>query len=191
MGRKSASGIRNEHPGSYFLELRNHFLGFFGVEILKFFDADPGWRQFGSGMEKVLSGIRDKPPGSATPFILILIFPTQVEPPQEEEDLFARAMSGLGEDDGNAADEDSGTARDGGGRTAKKRPRESAGCEEYDAEGRVKERRVGGSGESGGARGGSKSSSINGGARPELENKFRIPSPPRCGTVPKQGSWSG
>jgi hypothetical protein len=114
-----------------------------------------------------------------------------VEPPQEEEDLFARAMSGLGEDDGNAADEDSGTARDGGGRTAKKRPRESAGCEEYDAEGRVKERRVGGSGESGGARGGSKSSSINGGARPELENKFRIPSPPRCGTVPKQGSWSG
>ncbi len=112
---------------------------------------------------------------------------------QEEEDLFARAMSGLGEDDGNAADEDSG-ARDGGGRAAKKRPRESAGSEEYDAEGRVKERRVGGSGESGargvsgesGARGGSKGSSINGGARPELENKFRIPSPPRCGTVPKQ-----
>jgi hypothetical protein len=98
-----------------------------------------------------------------------------VETLQEEEDLFARAMSGLGEDDGNAADEDSG-------RAAKKRPRESAGSEEYDAEGRVKERRVGGSGESG-ARGGSKSSSINGGARPELENKFRIPSPPRCGTV--------
>jgi hypothetical protein len=66
-----------------------------------------------------------------------------VEPPQEEEDLFARAMSGLVEDDGNAADEDSG------GRAAKKRPRESAGSEEYDAEGRVKERRVGGSGESG------------------------------------------
>jgi hypothetical protein len=123
-----------------------------------------------------------------------------VETLQEEEELFARAMSGLGEDDGNAADEDSGTARDGGGRAAKKRPRESAGSEEYDAEGRVKERRVGGSGESGarggsgesGARGGSKSSSINGGARPELENKFRIPSPPRCGTVPvpKQRGWS-
>jgi hypothetical protein len=31
--------IRNEQPGSYFLELRNHF---FGVKILKFFDADPG-----------------------------------------------------------------------------------------------------------------------------------------------------
>ncbi len=47
MGRKSASGsgIRDEQPGSYFLELRNHF---FRVKILKFFDADPG-----SGMEKV------------------------------------------------------------------------------------------------------------------------------------------
>jgi hypothetical protein len=44
-GRKSASGsgIRDEQPGSYFLELRNH----------KFFDedpGDPGWRQFGSGI---------------------------------------------------------------------------------------------------------------------------------------------
>jgi hypothetical protein len=48
MGRKSAagSGIRDEQPVSYFLELRNHFNGFFGVKILKFFDADPG-----SGME--------------------------------------------------------------------------------------------------------------------------------------------
>jgi hypothetical protein len=56
MGRKSASGsgIRDEQPGSYFLELRNHFLW---VKIFKFFDADPGWRQFGSGMEK--SRIRD------------------------------------------------------------------------------------------------------------------------------------
>ncbi len=47
MGRKSASGsgIRDEQPGSYFLELRNHF---FWVRILKFFDADPG-----SGMETV------------------------------------------------------------------------------------------------------------------------------------------
>jgi hypothetical protein len=48
MGRKSASGsgIRDEQPRSYFLELRHHFL----VKILKFFDADPGWRQFGSGI---------------------------------------------------------------------------------------------------------------------------------------------
>jgi hypothetical protein len=56
MGRKSASrsGIRDEQPGSYFLELRNHFFGFFEVKILKFFDAvrDLGWRQFGSGMGK-------------------------------------------------------------------------------------------------------------------------------------------
>ncbi len=49
--------IRDEQPGSYFLELRNHFFCFFGVKILKFFDADPGWRQFGSGMGK--SRIRD------------------------------------------------------------------------------------------------------------------------------------
>ncbi len=56
MGRKSASGsgIRDEQLGSYFLELRDHFFGFFGVEILKFFDVigDPG-----SGLEK--SRIRD------------------------------------------------------------------------------------------------------------------------------------
>ncbi len=39
------SGILDEQPGSYFLELRNHFLG---VKILKFFDTDPG-----SGMETV------------------------------------------------------------------------------------------------------------------------------------------
>jgi hypothetical protein len=46
MGRKSASGfgIRDEQPG---------FFVFFGVKILKFFDADPG-----SGMETVR--IRDQ-----------------------------------------------------------------------------------------------------------------------------------
>jgi hypothetical protein len=58
-GRKSASGsgIRDGQPGSYFLEFRNHFFAFFGVKILKFFDEDPGsgirdpgWRQFGSGI---------------------------------------------------------------------------------------------------------------------------------------------
>ncbi len=42
--------IRDEQPGSYFLELRNHFFAFLGVKILKFFDEDPGWRQFGSGI---------------------------------------------------------------------------------------------------------------------------------------------
>jgi hypothetical protein len=52
MGRKSASGsgIRDEQPGSYFLELKKHFFGFFRVKIYKLFDADPGWRQFGSGI---------------------------------------------------------------------------------------------------------------------------------------------
>jgi hypothetical protein len=34
----SVSGIRDEHPGSYFRELRNNF---WGLKILKFFDADP------------------------------------------------------------------------------------------------------------------------------------------------------
>jgi hypothetical protein len=50
--RKSASGsgIRNEQSGSYFLELRNHFVAFFGFKIIKFFDGDPGWTQFGSGI---------------------------------------------------------------------------------------------------------------------------------------------
>jgi hypothetical protein len=32
--------------------------------IFKFFDADPGWKEFGSGMDKIR--IRDKNPGSAT-----------------------------------------------------------------------------------------------------------------------------
>jgi hypothetical protein len=42
-GRKSASGsgIRDEQPGSYFLELRNHFFAFLGLKYLVF-DEDPG-----------------------------------------------------------------------------------------------------------------------------------------------------
>jgi hypothetical protein len=55
MGRKSesGSGIRDEQPGSYFLELRNNFFGF--VWGLKYINSlmrirDPGWRQFGSGI---------------------------------------------------------------------------------------------------------------------------------------------
>jgi hypothetical protein len=67
-GRKSASGsgIQDEQPGSYFLELRNHFFAFFGLKYLNSLMRirHPGWRQFGSGMEK--SRIRDKHPGSAT-----------------------------------------------------------------------------------------------------------------------------
>ncbi len=63
MGRKSASGsgIRDEQPGSYFLELRNHFFVFFGLKYLHSLMRirDPGWRQFGSGIREGKSRIRD------------------------------------------------------------------------------------------------------------------------------------
>jgi hypothetical protein len=53
-GRKSpsGSGIRDEQPGSYFLELRNHFFAFLGLKYLNSLVRirDPGWRQFGSGI---------------------------------------------------------------------------------------------------------------------------------------------
>ena len=52
------SVIRDEQPGSYFLELRNDFFGFF--LRLKYFVEDPGWRQIESGMEK------SRDPGSAS-----------------------------------------------------------------------------------------------------------------------------
>ena len=67
-GRKSASGsgIRDEQPRSYFLELRNHFLAFLGLKYLNSLmrirdgdSSDPGWKKVGSG-------IRDKHSGSAT-----------------------------------------------------------------------------------------------------------------------------
>jgi hypothetical protein len=77
-GKKSASesGIRDEQPGSYFLELRNHFFCFFGGlkylnSLMRIRDPRSGIRDGdssdpGSGMEKSRSGIRDKHPGSAT-----------------------------------------------------------------------------------------------------------------------------
>jgi hypothetical protein len=60
--------VRDEQPGSYFLELRNHFLLFLGLKNLNSFMRirDPGWRQFGSGIRIEKSRIRDKHPGSAT-----------------------------------------------------------------------------------------------------------------------------
>jgi hypothetical protein len=65
-GKKNRIRIRDEQPGSYFLELRNQF---FRLKYFKLFDADPR-----SGMEKIGiwdgkkfgSGNRDKHPGSAT-----------------------------------------------------------------------------------------------------------------------------
>ena len=46
------SGMNN--PDHIFLELGNHFFAFFGVKILKFFDANPG-----SGIQDPGSRIRD------------------------------------------------------------------------------------------------------------------------------------
>ncbi len=54
------SGIRDEQPGSYFLELRNHFFAFLELKYLNSLRIrDPGWKKVGSG-------IRDKHSESAT-----------------------------------------------------------------------------------------------------------------------------
>jgi hypothetical protein len=55
-------GIRDEQPGSYFLEIRNHFFAFM---VLKYLNSlmrirDPGWRQLGSGILDGKSRIRDQ-----------------------------------------------------------------------------------------------------------------------------------
>jgi hypothetical protein len=72
IGKKSGSrsGIRDEQPRSYFLELKNHFFGLKYLNSLMQIRV-PGWEQFGSGMEK--SRIRDKHPGSATLVFRILL----------------------------------------------------------------------------------------------------------------------
>jgi hypothetical protein len=71
------SGIGDKHPGSYFRDLSTG-INFFGLKILKFFDADPDQRSRilstldpGFGMEKIRSGIREKHPRSAT-LVLVL-----------------------------------------------------------------------------------------------------------------------
>ncbi len=84
MGKKSASGsgIRDEQPGSYFLELRNHFFCFFEVKILKFFDGDLGsgmktvWTR-DPGWKKVGTGIRDKHPRSAKLHKSVFLLPAE------------------------------------------------------------------------------------------------------------------
>jgi hypothetical protein len=72
LGKKIRIRVRDEQAGSYFRELRNNFLG---LKILKFFDADPGWTKFGSGMEKIW--IRDKHLGSTTLIEITGIFTKQ------------------------------------------------------------------------------------------------------------------
>ncbi len=51
MGRKSASGSGMNNLDHIFKSLEPFF--FWGVKLLKFFDEDPGWRQFGSGIRDV------------------------------------------------------------------------------------------------------------------------------------------
>jgi hypothetical protein len=55
------SGMNIEQPGSYFLELRNHFFSFLRLKYLNSLIRirDRGWKKVGSG-------IRDTHPGSAT-----------------------------------------------------------------------------------------------------------------------------
>jgi hypothetical protein len=54
MGKKSGSvfeiRIRDEQPGSYFQELRKHFLGLSGMEKIRIQDPDAEWKKFGSGI---------------------------------------------------------------------------------------------------------------------------------------------
>jgi hypothetical protein len=59
------SGMNN--PGSYFLELKNHFLGLKYYSLMRIQDPDPGWKKFGSGIldpgwKKVGSRIRKNIP---------------------------------------------------------------------------------------------------------------------------------
>jgi hypothetical protein len=60
MGKKSGSGSGLKIPDHISESLET----IFWVKILKFFDADPGWKKFGSGLEKIR--IRDIHPGSTT-----------------------------------------------------------------------------------------------------------------------------
>jgi hypothetical protein len=70
MGKKSGSesGIRKEKPGSYFLELTNHFFGLkYLNSLMRIRDENnsyPGWKKVGSR-------ICDKHPGSATLLVRI------------------------------------------------------------------------------------------------------------------------
>ncbi len=56
LGKKSGSWIRNEQPGSYFLELRNHRFGLYYLNsLIRIQDgknSDPGWKKVESGIRK-------------------------------------------------------------------------------------------------------------------------------------------
>jgi hypothetical protein len=60
----SISGSGMNHPDHISESVKT----IFWVKIIKFFEADPEWKKFGSGMEKfrIWDFMRDKHPGSAT-----------------------------------------------------------------------------------------------------------------------------
>jgi hypothetical protein len=62
MGKKSGSGSGMNHLDHISESLET----IFWVKILKFFDADPGWKNLDPGSEMGKNRIRDKHPGSAT-----------------------------------------------------------------------------------------------------------------------------
>ncbi len=67
---KSLDPDPREQPGSYFLELIKYFFGLKYINSLLRMRV-PGWKQFGSRMKKVGSGIPDKQLGSATLMLII------------------------------------------------------------------------------------------------------------------------
>jgi hypothetical protein len=84
MGKQSGSGSGMNHPDHFSKSLET----IFWVKILKFFDADPGWKKFGSW-------IRVKHTGSAT--LEIRIFELmRAFPPPEFLDLPVLALGQTG-----------------------------------------------------------------------------------------------
>jgi hypothetical protein len=79
MGKKSGSGsrIRNEQPGSYFLELRNYFLGFkylsSVIQIRNGKNSDPGWKKVGSEIRDPGSGKTSRIRNTAIYYITIFV----------------------------------------------------------------------------------------------------------------------
>ncbi len=62
MGQKSGSGSGMNNPDHHTSESLEAICL---VKILKFFNADPGWKKFGSGMNIRIRNTENVPPGTA------------------------------------------------------------------------------------------------------------------------------